>query len=122
LVEEISDTSSETRLQEEDNFIVEIDAPLFAEEEELMLPETEENVFVVVSKTQETVLVVDLLPHEVVDHRPQCDPFEYGGFYRPTLSEGGGLLFLLTIPLPILQTRWSHLSPLWTWNGDRAMP
>jgi hypothetical protein len=41
LVEESSDTRSETRIQEEDNVIVEIDAPLFADEEELVVPETE---------------------------------------------------------------------------------
>jgi hypothetical protein len=34
--EESSDTSSETRLQEEDNVIVEIDVPLSADEEELV--------------------------------------------------------------------------------------
>jgi hypothetical protein len=45
-------------------------------------------VFGVVPETQEMVVVVDLLPHEVVDHRPQCALFEYGGFYRPPLSEG----------------------------------
>jgi hypothetical protein len=45
-------------------------------------------VFAVVPKTQETVVVVDLLPLEVVDHHPHGAPFEYGGFYRPTLSEG----------------------------------
>jgi hypothetical protein len=50
-----------------------------------VVPETKETVFVVVPKTQETVGVVDLLPHEVVDHHPQCDPFEYGGFNRPHL-------------------------------------
>jgi hypothetical protein len=88
LVEESSDTISETRLQEEDIVIVNIDAPLFADEEELVVPETEETVFVVVPEKQETVVVVDLLPHEVVDHRPHHAPFEYGVFYRPTLSEG----------------------------------
>jgi hypothetical protein len=98
------------------------DVPLFADEEELVVPETEETVFAGVPETQETVVVVDLLMHEVVDHLLDRAPFEYGGFYRPTLSEGGGLLLLLTIPLPILRTRWSKLSPLWTRNGDRAMP
>jgi hypothetical protein len=88
LVEESSDTSSETRIQEEYNVIVEIDAPLFADEKELVVPETEYTVFVVVPKTQATVVVVDLLPHEVVGHRPHRAPFEYGGFYHPPLSEG----------------------------------
>jgi hypothetical protein len=49
----------------------------------------EETVFVFLPKTQETVVVVDLLPHEVVDHRPQCAPFEYEGFHHPPLFEGG---------------------------------
>jgi hypothetical protein len=53
-----------------------------------MVPEMEETVFFIVPETQETVVVVDLLPHEVVDHRPHHVPFEYGGFFRPTLSEG----------------------------------
>jgi hypothetical protein len=43
--------NTETRLQEEDNVIFEIDAPLFADEEELLVSETEETVFVVVPKT-----------------------------------------------------------------------
>jgi hypothetical protein len=77
------------QLQEEDNVIVEIDDPLFANKEELVVPETEETVFVIVPETQETVVVVDLLPHEVVVHRPQCAPFEYGGLYCPPLSDGG---------------------------------
>jgi hypothetical protein len=79
LVEKSSDTSSKTRLQEEDNVIVEISAPLVADEEELVVPETEETVFFVFPKTQEMVVVVDLLPHEVVDHRPHRAAFEYGG-------------------------------------------
>jgi hypothetical protein len=54
-----------------------------------VVPETEEAVFVVVPKTQEMVVVVGLLPLEVVDHRPQCAPFEYGCFYCPPLYEGG---------------------------------
>jgi hypothetical protein len=38
LVEERIDTSSVTRLQEEDNVIVDIAPPLFADEEELVVP------------------------------------------------------------------------------------
>jgi hypothetical protein len=89
LFEESNDTSSEAQLQEEYNFIVEIDSPFFADEEELVVPEMKETVFVVVPEIQETVVVVDLLPHDVVDHLPHRSPFEYGGFHPPTLSEGG---------------------------------
>jgi hypothetical protein len=71
------------------NVIFEIDAPLFADEDELVVPEMEETVFVVVPETQEKVVVTYLLPHEVVDHCRHRAPFEYGGFYCPNLSEGG---------------------------------
>jgi hypothetical protein len=39
--EESNDTSSDTQLQQEDNVIVDIDALLFADEEELVVPERE---------------------------------------------------------------------------------
>jgi hypothetical protein len=94
-----SDTSPETRLEEEDsveedNVIVEIDsevdsddeAPLLADGVLVVVPETEEAVAVIAPETQETVM--DLLPHEVVNPCPNRAEFKYGGFPPPTLSEG----------------------------------
>jgi hypothetical protein len=56
-LEEESDASSEMRLVESDNLIVETDSEvsLFQDEEEVVVPETQETVAVIVSETQETV-------------------------------------------------------------------
>jgi hypothetical protein len=81
---EESYTSSGTRQEESDNMIVGTDsdadsvaAPLFEDREEVVVPETDETLAVIVPKTQETV--VDLLPHDVINPRPNSATFKYGG-------------------------------------------
>jgi hypothetical protein len=87
-LEEESDAISEMRVVESDNLIAETDSEvsLFQDEEEVVVPETQETVSVIVPETKETI--VELLPHEVINPCPNAAKFMYGGFFPPTLSEG----------------------------------
>jgi hypothetical protein len=120
-LEEESDASLETKLEESDNLIVETGSKvsLFQDEEEVVVPETQETVAVIVPETQETV--VDLLPHEVINPFPNAAKFKYGGFFPPTLSEGDN-----HSSYSQFESQFSdpdgYTFPLWTRNGDTALP